>query len=441
MKSNSTPKAKKKWSFKLLQTQDRMRQDGSLPIALVLRFCQQRSITTLDLMALPEQWDKEFERYSLKGTNSHPDALKCNAYLNALATNLEETISDFNRRKIPFTNTMLIEHLFVVEKTTRLKTYILQLIEQLEKQERFGHALTFVELLEYLEKFDKSLDKRLFADVNYNYVVKFVQYQLQNGRKKGGISVNVRSLRTVLNTAIQDNVGSPETYPFSNRYGTMTGKKIFSVDKELKTKTRKRFIPKKYLLQFYNFEFETPALARTQHLFFFSFFCGGINFVDMATLKNTDILSGYTKEGIAQKYFIYERDKTHEPIEVALNNDIEKQIAYLKENFPCTEDYLLPIVTTNETGKALYEHIINKRKKFNKYLKRMAQLMEFPEGLEDLSTYFARHSFAMTLFNKTKSIDIVSAGLHHASTETTKIYLEGFGKDEIAEMTDGLLAS
>lgn len=41
----------------------------------------------------------------------------------------------------------------------------------------------------------------------------------------------------------------------------------------------------------------------------------------------------------------------------------------------------------------------------------------------------------MTLFNKTKSIDVVSAGLHHA------IYLEGFGKDEIAEMTNGLLAS
>ena len=211
MKSHTTSKAKKKWSFKLLQTQDRMRQDGSFPIALVLCFCQQRSITTLDLMALPEQWDKEFERYSLKGANRHPDALKYNVYLNSLSTTLDETISDLTKRKIPFTNTMIIEHLFIVEKTTRLKTYILQLIEQLEKQECFGHALTFVELSEYLEKFDKSLDKRLFAGVNYNYVVKFVQYQLKNGRKKGGIPVNVRSLRTVLNTAIQDNAGSPET--------------------------------------------------------------------------------------------------------------------------------------------------------------------------------------------------------------------------------------
>lgn len=71
----------------------------------------------------------------------------------------------------------------------------------------------------------------------------------------------------------------------------------------------------------------------------------------------------------------------------------------------------------------------------------MAKIMEFPEGLDDLSTYFARHSFAMTLLNKNKSIDIVSMGLHHASTETAKICLEGFGKEEIAEMTDGLLAS
>ena len=441
MKSEKIPQAKKKWSFKLLKTQDRIRNDGSCPIALVLRFYKQRSITTLGLMALPEQWDKDFERYILKGKSCHPDALKCNTYLNSLETELEEMISDFNKRKIPFTNTMLIEHLFVVAKTTKLKSYIQQFIELLEKQERFGHAETFTNLLDYLEKFDKSLDKRLFANVNYDYVKNFVQHQLNNKRKKGGISVNIRALRTILNTAIQDNVGSPETYPFSNRYGTMTGKKIFSITKELKTKTRKRFIPDNYLNQFYHFKFNIPAYTRTQHLFFFSFFCGGINFRDMAKLKDTDILSGFTKKGEPMKYYIYEREKTHEPIEVALNKDIEKQINYLKENFPCTGDYLLPIVTTDENGRTLYNHITEKRKKFNKYLKRMAHLMEFPEGLEDLSTYFARHSFAMTLFNKTKSIDIVSAGLHHASTETTKIYLEGFGKDEIAEMTEGLLVS
>lgn len=79
----------------------------------------------------------------------------------------------------------------------------------------------------------------------------------------------------------------------------MTGKKIFSIDGKLKIKTRKRFIPKKYLLQFYNYEFQTSAHTKTQHLFFFSFFCRRINFVNMATLKNVGILNGYTKEGVA----------------------------------------------------------------------------------------------------------------------------------------------
>lgn len=38
-------------------------------------------------------------------------------------------------------------------------------------------------------------------------------------------------------------------------------------------------------------------------------------------------------------------------------------------------------------------------------------------------------------------INIVSVGLHHTNTGTTEAYLEGFGKDEIVEMADGLLGS
>lgn len=236
-----------------MTAENRKRKDFTFLIGLILNFCGQRKLITLDISAKPKQWNADFERFIATGSQSHPEAVKCNAYLNSLSTDLEEAVSDFTKRKIPFTNTMIIERLFVEKKITEFKSYVQQFIEQLEKQERFGHARTFSELMYYLDRFDKFLDKRLFPDINYDYVSKYVQHQLKNGRKKGGISVNVRSLRTVLNTAIQDNIGSPETYPFSNRYGTMTGKKIFSADKELKTKTRKRFIPKKYLLQFYNY--------------------------------------------------------------------------------------------------------------------------------------------------------------------------------------------
>lgn len=193
---------KKGWSFKLMTAENRKRKDSTFPVGLMLNFCKQRKLVTLDISANPSQWSVDFERFTVTGSQSHPNAFQLNAYLDSLAGNIADSIGDYKRRKIPFTNAMLIERLFVVQKTTKLKSYIQQFIADLDKQEHFGHASTFSELLDYLEKFDKSLDKRLFADINYNYVVKFVNYQLQNGRKKGGVSVNVRALRTDLNAAI-----------------------------------------------------------------------------------------------------------------------------------------------------------------------------------------------------------------------------------------------
>ena len=62
--------------FQITSNAEQDAQGGSLPIALVLRFCKQRSITTPDLIALPEQWDKEFEWHNLKRANSYHDPMK-----------------------------------------------------------------------------------------------------------------------------------------------------------------------------------------------------------------------------------------------------------------------------------------------------------------------------------------------------------------------------
>ena len=62
--------------FQITSNAEQDDQGGSLPIALILRFCKQRSITTPDLIALPEQWDKEFEWHNLKRANSYHDKMK-----------------------------------------------------------------------------------------------------------------------------------------------------------------------------------------------------------------------------------------------------------------------------------------------------------------------------------------------------------------------------
>lgn len=69
----------------------------------------------------------------------------------------------------------------------------------------------------------------------------------------------------------------------------------------------------------------------------------------------------------------------------------------------------------------------------------MAKLIDFPEDIDDISSYFICHSIAMQLFSKTGSIDTVSAGLDNAKIETTNIYLESIKMDEMARITDELL--
>ncbi len=76
------------------------------------------------------------------------------------------------------------------------------------------------------------------------------------------------------------------------------------------------------------------------------------------------------------------------------------------------------------------------RKRFNKSLQELAKELELPESQRKITIYSARHSFAMTLQNSDKSVEIISQALGHQSVETTKHYLAKFSTTKMAEETD-----
>ena len=45
----------------------------------------------------------------------------------------------------------------------------------------------------------------------------------------------------------------------------------------------------------------------------------------------------------------------------------------------------------------------------------------------------------MSLLKRGVPIDKISEAMHHADTKTTKIYLDRFSRDDIAEISEGLL--
>lgn len=54
-------------------------------------------------------------------------------------------------------------------------------------------------------------------------------------------------------------------------------------------------------------------------------------------------------------------------------------------------------------------------------------------------THYARHSYAMAMRSSGKSIEIIQEALGHDSLKTTKVYLDSFDSELLANESDGLI--
>jgi integrase len=68
-------------------------------------------------------------------------------------------------------------------------------------------------------------------------------------------------------------------------------------------------------------------------------------------------------------------------------------------------------------------------KNFNQHLKMIAVAV----GLDNLTSYTARHSYATVLKRNNVNIAFISESLGHTSLATTQIYLDSFEKEERAK--------
>jgi integrase len=89
----------------------------------------------------------------------------------------------------------------------------------------------------------------------------------------------------------------------------------------------------------------------------------------------------------------------------------------------------------NEIQKmAIYKQLT---KIINKYIKQIAKELEIDKNV---TTYFARHSFATVLKRSGAKIEMISELLGHSNVGVTESYLDSFENDQIQKETDVLTA-
>ncbi len=84
--------------------------------------------------------------------------------------------------------------------------------------------------------------------------------------------------------------------------------------------------------------------------------------------------------------------------------------------------------------RATYQQLT---KIINKYMKQIA----LDVGInKNVTTYYARHSFATVLKRSGAKIEMISELLGHSSVDVTESYLDGFENEQIQKETDVLIA-
>ena len=160
----------------------------------------------------------------------------------------------------------------------------------------------------------------------------------------------------------------------------------------------------------------------------FSYFGAGINFADIALLKY-----GNVRDGRVQ----YVRKKTGKPINFLLTEEMRNIIVKYQRQGQTDEDYIFPILDrrVHRTEQQRYDRTHKVLTNTNRWLRKIGQRV----GIEHLTTYVARHTFATVLKRSGVNIAIISESLGNSDLSTTQIYLDSFENSQIDAAMQNLL--
>lgn len=284
-------------------------------------------------------------------------------------------------------------------------------INQLKNDQRIGNMLYYDNVLKGVERIFGSCIP--YESVTCEWLKKYENALLEEGKKHTTISMHMRAIRTVMNDGRRDGTVSEGYYPFGK--GKYEIKNAKGIKKAIPIGDIKRIA-------------EYPATGATEHyrdLWIFLYLCNGINVSDMIKLRYSDIIDD-------EIHFIRQKTEhtTHTiaPIRVALTQRMKDIIK--KWGNPVKSNAFIFTFLHGEEGAMDKKRIAQDvTRRINKHMKIIGAEL----GIGNISTYVARHSFATILKNSGAPVEYISESLGHTDTKTTRNYLASFEKDQRIE--------
>lgn len=386
-------------------------KNGEYPIAFCLSRNGKRNYIYTGFVSLEKDFDVKAQKYK----RSAPDFKRRNLILSEKLTRAQQINDGFIRQgggSVQAFKDLLRGKAVNTDYLNYVKVKIAEHAETKTNTANYHKAAS-----EAVRKFikGKTLD---FADITPMWLDRFERHLRSEGMNDGGISGYMRSIRSTYNHAIRNRQVKKENYPFD----------IYKISK-LKSTPKSRALSKSDVRKIIEYQTTDPVLFRAKSLFAFSYFCRGMNFRDMAQL---------TEDNIRQGRLEYSRDKTGKFFSIELFPQAVEILEYFG-GLPSETPYIFPILTNNSvTEKQKTTQIKQVLKRTNAKLKEIAAAVGI-ENPNEITTYYARHSFATILKKSGVGIAKISEMLGHEDLETTKTYLAKFDNSDLDDAAKNLL--
>lgn len=380
-------------------------KNGELPLKIRVTKDRKVRYVSLGVSTKLEHWD-------FKKNQPKPDCPNREQLEKLIATKISEVKAEIVELKSEgrdYTATSLLQKVSSNSHTVQVNELFLEHIKYLGKMKRTGYMLSIKQTYNSMLKFCGSLQIP-FSEIDVGWLKRYETWLRKLGKSENTIGIRFRNLRMIYNLAIEKGAVKKELYPFDNY-------KVAKLHKE----TAKRAITKEDIMAIVNYPTEDKDFYTilSVALFSFSYYMGGINFVDMAYLTTKNIVGGR---------LVYYRKKTGKLINLPLGTDALKILEHYNKQGVA---YIFPILSSiHKTEQMKLNRLHKVITKVNRALKHIGEELGLPIKL---TTYVARHSFATVLKRAGVSTSIISESLGHSSEKITQIYLDSFENSQIEE--------
>ncbi len=363
---------------------------------------RKRKYVSLGISVNPENWD--FSKNQPKAECPNREYIEL-----LIADKLKEysaKIVELKATNQEFTSTTLVEKVCVNRVNRKTVGDLFKAhINSLTSSGRKSYALSIKQLYNSLIEFNGHLDIP-FAEMDIVWLRRYEAFLRRKGLAENTIGIRFRTLRSIYNVAIEEDAVSAELYPF----------KKLKVSK-LHQETAKRALSKEDIERVLSYKSTNRYMRFPIDIFAFTYYCGGINFVDIAHLTKANIVDGR---------LIYKRQKTKKLIKIPLQ---PQAVALIEKYSSDDSQYLFPILSDfHKTDIQQANRIHKVISKVNVRLKQIGNALNLPITL---TTYVARHSQATVMKRAGVSTAVIREIMGHSSERVTQIYLDSFDNEQV----------